>query len=346
MRLLLILLFLPSSIWADISFVSVQVNLGNISSTHEIVKHTFEFEVNNRPSQIYEVIPDCACSVVSFPTGSLEVGFRGSVVVIYEPYRYGHFEKNFIVRNSDGKEVVLSISGYIEPKSLNPYMEFPYQSGHLRFKSKNINLGKVSGKAPLRRPVRAFNSSDREIRFLDSVIAPRHIEIVFDSSRSVLPGQVYEFLLYYHPEYKNEFGLAQDQVTLFTDYPDSPPVLLNVNATITEIISDTAAAPRMETEQQEIDLGTTYVGVERLAAFKIFNNGSSNLQIHKIIPDNECEFVAISRRVIEPNESAELVVRFKSQSKPGLYRRSITVYSNDPENYVAKFYILVRIAGN
>jgi hypothetical protein len=327
---------------AEIIFISKSVNLGKVPNELSQIRYSFDFEVMISSSQIYEVIVDCACMVVSYPTQEMPVGTKGSIEVIFEPYRFGNFEKSFIVKHNKGKDILLSLSGYIEPKQLNPYVEFPYQAGKLRFKSKNVNLGKVSGKAPLRRPVKVFNASDTEI-FFDSTTTPKHIEVVFDSSKSVLPGQVSEFLIYYHPEYKKEYGLAQDQIIILTR--NHLPISLNINATLTEVQMDTSALPRMETEQQEVDLGLVPVGIERLASFKIFNSGKANLLIHNIIPDNECEFLAISSRVVSPQESAELVIRFKSQSKPGIYRRAITVYSNDPENYVAKFYVIVKIAG-
>ncbi len=327
---------------ADIIFVSRSISLGRIPNQHTVIRQSFDFEVMIAPSQIFDVISDCACSVSFYPTDLMPVGTQSSIEVVFEPYRYGSFEKNFIVKHNNGQDIVLSLSGYIEPRQLNPYVEFPYQADNLRFKSKNINLGKVSGKAPLRRPIKVFNSSDIEIAF-DSASTPKHIEVVFDTSRRILPGQVSEFLLYYHPEYKKGMGLVQDQILVFC--LNNAPISLNVNATLTEVHADTSAAPRMETEQQEVDLGLVSKGIERLASFKIFNSGKANLVIHNIIPDNECEFVAISSRIISPQESAELVVRFKSQSKPGIYRRAITVYSNDPENYVAKFYVIVKIAG-
>ncbi len=91
-------------------------------------------------------------------------------------------------------------------------------------------------------------------------------------------------------------------------------------------------------EETDIDLGTIPVEEnEVIGRIVFFNVGGETLEITKVSGPCACFAGYSGDKVVRPEESGELEVRFdKSKIQAGSVRRVVNVWTNDPENKVAK----------
>jgi hypothetical protein len=171
-------------------FVKDSINLGRIDQNNTPIDADFHFEVKGSyPIQITSVTPDCACITSSFPTFLLNSGAKNKISIRYDAYKAGSFDKKFRVIYTEGNETmekILTLSGYITPHKPDPKIAYPYISGSLRMTNKTVNLGTITNEGVVKKKITLYNQSAESIK-IDSVITPKHIEIIFDSLMVIKP---------------------------------------------------------------------------------------------------------------------------------------------------------------
>lgn len=306
------------------------------------VRYVFKYAVaGTRPVRITAIKTDCACTVVSYDDKLQLPGSNGEILVEYAPYRPGKFSKGFEVLTDKGEAVTLTISGFIQPGDADAQLVYPYKMGSLRLKGKNINLGKINSKSLLRKTVTVFNDNDFDIWLKDSVDSPSHIELAFDENKRIKAFHSQDFLLYYNPFLKKEFGYSEDQITFFAESPKEETYQLTVTATLQEYFSDTLGGmfPSISLVDSLQDIGSISSKDSRLVNFRIKNIGKTPLDIHKVIPDEGCQLISLSKKRLLAEEEGVVTVRFKDNGKQGSDLRAITIYTNDPNRISAKVFI-------
>ncbi|TAN32523.1 DUF1573 domain-containing protein [Patescibacteria group bacterium] len=102
--------------------------------------------------------------------------------------------------------------------------------------------------------------------------------------------------------------------------------------------SDNAPRPRAKIENPAFDFGEIVFGVMATHTFKLFNNGNAPLEIKRVATSCSCTTAEVSKKMIEPGQSAEISVRYDTKamgSGPhgvGLQERIIYIKTNDPAN--------------
>jgi hypothetical protein len=95
-------------------------------------------------------------------------------------------------------------------------------------------------------------------------------------------------------------------------------------------------APKIEVEPAELNMGITYAGDVATGSFKIWNRGDAPLIISDIKRSCGCTVVALKKeqKTIPPGKftSVEVKLKPKGVRHNVLFKRSVTVLSNDPEN--------------
>jgi len=314
-------------------FEEDSVYLGRFQKNHEPITHTFNFKVVGNSVQIEKITSDCACTTPDYPKQEMSIGKRGSLKIAFSPYRSGPFEKHFLVKLKGVQESIqLTMAGYVDIFYPDPTLEFPHVVGDIRLKSRKISLGTISNEGVVSRKVEIYNQADFPVVFQDSIIAPKHIEFIFDSLRTIPPKSRKHFELFYNPKLKEDFGYVIDNITLFTE---DTTIALPIDASIKQYFPeideiDFDDAPELITSTDSINLGTIYLEVDRVIEFDIQNHGRVNLMIHKIIANYGSESLMITPQIIKPNETAGLRVRVKDIGKSGNQQRSVTLFTNDP----------------
>ena len=107
--------------------------------------------------------------------------------------------------------------------------------------------------------------------------------------------------------------------------------------------SASISAPRIQTDSSEIHLGTIYAGEIKEHTFILNNKGDSPLKITRIHNSCGCAAVMINNKTVQPNEKANLLVRFNSKNFRGKIIRQITISCNDPQESNKQFTIKANI---
>ncbi len=104
-----------------------------------------------------------------------------------------------------------------------------------------------------------------------------------------------------------------------------------------------AEAPKLVAENPDFHFGQIYQGARLEHTFRVDNNGDAPLVIEKISSSCGCTAALMSEMTIAPQASAELKVAFDSARFSGPVVKTVYVYTNDPLNRVAQFYIRGKV---
>lgn len=300
----------------------------------EIIQHEFAFKVKNGGrAKITDVKPDCACSVATFPKQMLEGGGTYSIMVEFDPYQFGPFDKKFEVSwEGTTKTDVLIMKGSILPTGVEANTGFPKSWGNLQLKNSVVFFGDISNKSIVKKRVEIYNPTNFPFTFEDSIIKPNYTEVIF-TERTIEPKKKLAIDIFYHPELKNDFGYSVDNIRFFTSDLFHPVMDLSVSANIfpVKIFEDSRDLPRLWVNSDTLDLGKVFSNGNYVVSFIIYNKGKQPLEISDIVPDDNTEIVGISKKSIEENEYSSVKVRiFDIAKTAGAKSRTIKLYSNDP----------------
>ncbi len=112
---------------------------------------------------------------------------------------------------------------------------------------------------------------------------------------------------------------------------DMPDTLQNV----------TTQTPKIEFTEQEYDFGSFEpVGNDTLKShsFRFLNIGQQPLVILHVATGCGCTQPQYTKTPIQPGDTGIVTVNYKGYGQPiGKFRKSVTVYSNDPRSYTRIF---------
>jgi len=334
---LLSLSFVASAQSNKIEIVNDSVYLGRIP-LEDAIQYDFEFKVKRGgQAQIKEIKTDCACSVVDYPKSVLRSGQMGKVKVEFDPYKPGPFEKRFLVSwEGSAAEDELILKGYIEPNTVPIDLDFPVEWGRFRLKSKTIAFGNIPNQSVVRRRVQVHNPTSFTFNFEDSVVLPKYLEVVW-GEQSLLPNSTINFDIYFDPSIKNDFGYSLDNLLFFTNDPNHPQLSLDISS---NIYLDTRNRPKVEmpkapeiwVSDDTLSLGKVFSSNSFVVTFVVYNRGKEKLQIHEIVPDQDCVIMEVGKKELLENEYTNIKVRVSDLFKnAGTQYRTIKIINNDPK---------------
>jgi hypothetical protein len=143
----------------------------------------------------------------------------------------------------------------------------------------------------------------------------------------------------------SDWGFVVDQVYIAVNGEQPKDSRLSVSATIEEDYSSwspeqLATAPDIQFKETSFDFGDVKHGEKVEHAFRISNDGKSNLILRKVRTSCGCTASKPDKEVLKPGETANIPVSFNTRGRNGRQNQSITVYSNDPK----KSTMLLRIS--
>lgn len=103
------------------------------------------------------------------------------------------------------------------------------------------------------------------------------------------------------------------------------------------------AAPNLVVEQPTFDFGEVSQGQTVRHSFSFNNDGDEPLLIEKVRSSCGCTAALISAKTLAPGESGEVQATFDSTRFRGAVTKTISLYSNDPEQPVIKLYVKGRV---
>ena len=95
--------------------------------------------------------------------------------------------------------------------------------------------------------------------------------------------------------------------------------------------------PRMELHEREHHFGKFYAQEDSVHrhVFTFTNTGQKDLVVVHAIGGCGCTQPSFSKEPVKPGATGRVTVTFKATGmKPGFFRKSVTVFSNDPRSYL------------
>lgn len=333
---------------AQAKFEEEIYNFGEIKEDGGKVTHTFNFtNSGGQPLIVHNVRASCGCTSPDWTRQPVQPGNKGFVKATFDPRnRPGNFNKSVIV-TTNGKDptIVLRITGKVLPKERTIEDIYPREMGNIRMKSSHLSFTRIAPEEVKTEELELVNTSDEKVAInFDRV--PEHLTIKM-VPETLDPEQEGKIVATYDASVKDDWGFVVDQVYLNMNGETDRRNRLSVSATIEEDYSkwtdeEMANAPVIEIDDRVFDFGEINQGEKVSHAFRIKNEGKSNLVLRKIRASCGCTAIQPEKKVISPGESTKLIAQFNSRGMSGRQNKSVTIYSNDPK----KSTLLLRLTGS
>jgi hypothetical protein len=320
-----------------ISFKKTQHNFGDIKESDGSVKAEFEFtNYGQKPIIIESVMADCGCTSPEYPRQPILPGKSAIISTTFDPAnRPGRFVKSVTVSsNTEPKITVLTLSGNVLEREPTIEDIYPYAMGTLRLDKTHVSFLKMDKSEIKENSVAVINNSKTENIELSFQNTPAHIEI--KSSPAVLkPGQKGEIKIKYNANKVADWGFVLDRLFVVInknmDYNNRLSVSVNIEENFEKLSpQELANAPKAVYENPTFNFGSLKEGQKIDYAFKLKNEGKSNLIIRNIKPSCGCTAISPEKTMIAPGESTEIKMVFDSKGTMGRQYKTITVITNAP----------------
>ena len=327
-----------------IKFNEETFDFGNVVEENGPVAHEFYFtNAGNKPIQILSVNPSCGCTTPGWSKEPILPGKSGTIKAQFDPHgRPGYFSKSLSVTTDGSKDpVVLHIKGTVTSKEKSSKTELKTPSGNLRIKSLSINFGKIYRKDEfVTREHEVLNAGTKPVTYLGKFDGPNYIRVSVEPS-TLNPGQNGIIKISYNGKVKNQYGFQSDNIVLHTDDELSPKKSFNIYATVEDFFpelkpEELAKAPQLRFTSQSLDFGMMKQNQPTSKEFQISNTGKTILEIRSVVGNCTCIQAASEKSTLKAGESTSIKITFNPQDRKGTQTKSVTVYSNDPQNPVQR----------
>ncbi|MGD8779783.1 MAG: DUF1573 domain-containing protein [Ignavibacteria bacterium] len=144
------------------------------------------------------------------------------------------------------------------------------------------------------------------------------------------------------------YGQQKKYVYIFSNDPDNPQYRVSFTAIVMRKNKDQSLneqKPVLKLEKNQHDFGKVEEGKVVSYDLKFSNAGNKKLKIERVKTSCGCTAVLISDKVIEPGKTGEINIKLDTSDRLGKMARTITVFSNDPENPEKTIILFVDIQG-
>jgi uncharacterized cupredoxin-like copper-binding protein len=128
-------------------------------------------------------------------------------------------------------------------------------------------------------------------------------------------------------------GMQQKYVTIMSNDKEKPQLMIEVVGNVIPAPKD-PNVPTMKFERNQFDFGKVKEGKMLVHTFKYKNIGKTELLIKDVRSSCGCTAAILSGKNLKPGEEGTLKVEFDTKGRLGRNSKSITIFSNDPDNPV------------
>ncbi len=127
-------------------------------------------------------------------------------------------------------------------------------------------------------------------------------------------------------------GKQRKFVYIFSNDPENPQLRLVFYANVfTKDNPDGSKKANIKLSKYNHNFGNVKEGEILDLKVDIINTGTANLKISRVKSSCGCTAALLTSKIIEPNKNAELKIEFDTKHLSGQVARTVTLYSNDPE---------------
>lgn len=342
--LMFIAIAVPIAVMAQKPAINFEVktyDFGKINEGDGKVSFTFNFTNSGKtPLVINRVQASCGCTTPEWTKAPIEPGKKGSVTATYNPEgRPGIFTKSITVfSNSSEETVTLIIKGEVIPRTVSEANPFPVKSGDISVRQKVVQLNNVSKGAVATKVLEIKNTGKKDVRptvgnlpgYLTASVSPQVLK----------PNEEGKITFAFNSKACNQWGPLNvtGYLVLNGQKNYSDEYMVRVVGNVVEdfskmTIDQKRKAPIAEVETKNVNLGEIKTGSRKTAKFVLKNRGLSNLDVRRVVNQNQELNVHPSRASIAKGQAGAIIAEVNTNTLPaGDYKKSFTVQTNDPDN--------------
>jgi hypothetical protein len=237
--------------------------------------------------------------------------------------------------------VILQIKGQVAVEGEVEKIQFQAANGSWKLKSGSFNLGKVFTKDEFTvRDFQVLNGGTKPVTFSGKYVGPAYIKIDVQP-QTLEPGEKGNIKVSYNGKMKGVYGFQSDNVELFTDDELNSTKSFSVYATLEDefpqlTAEELAKAPQLRVQFSTIDFGKLRPHTASVREVQFYNMGKKELDIKALQGNCSCVTASAEKTSIKPGQSSTIKISIDPQDRKGSLQKSLTIYSNDPQNPVQR----------
>lgn len=315
-------------------------DFGAIKEAAGSVTHEFTFLNNsNRPIKILSVQASCGCTTPAWSKDPVAPGKSGFIQASFNPAgRPGYFTKSLTVTTDfDSNPVILQIKGQVAVEGEKENGQFQATNGSWKLKSGSFNLGKVFIKDEFTvRDFAIINSGSKPVTYTGKYAGPSYIKVDVQP-KTIAPGEKGNIKVSYNGKLKGKYGFQSDNVEIYTDDELNANKSFSVYATLEDefpqlTAEELAKAPQLRVQVSTLDFGRLRPNTASVREIQFYNTGKRELDIKSLQGNCTCVTASAEKTKIKPGESSSITISLNPQDRKGALQKSLTIYSNDPQN--------------
>ncbi len=340
----------PAAERASVVWLETAHDFGTIEEDSGEVFCRMRFvNVGRIPAAIVNVRATCGCTMPYYSKEPIAPGDTGVVQIKYNPAaRPGRFEKKvFVDLNTMPERQALAISGVVKGSTRSIKSRYPVDAGSLKLDNQVVAFGEITKGKAKSVFLEAYNQTSDTI-YPKFGPVPSYISISM-APEAVPPGEQTTFVFYFNTLKSSQWGLVEDELTLFPA-PDGEGFDLSTVAVVNEDFSsltakqrEKAAVAAVSTELLDFDRLKRDQGKCR-GSFTIKNAGKSPLLIRRVYTTDKTLSVSAAAEKLGKGKRAEVIVEVDpSLAEGGLIDAWVTIVTNDPVNPRQKVRVTAEI---
>jgi hypothetical protein len=319
-------------------------DFGSIKEHGGPVMHEFTFLNNSsRPIKIVNVQASCGCTTPDWSKEPVAPGKSGFIQASFNPVgRPGYFNKQLTVTTDfDSNPILLQIKGQVAVDGEEEKIQFQSTKGSWKLKTGSFNMGKVFIKDEFTvRDFQILNGGDKPVTFSGKAVGPSYIKVDVQP-KTLAPGEKGNIKVSYNGKMKGRYGFQSDNIEIITDDESIPTKSFSVYATLEDefpqlTAEELARAPQLRVQATTLDFGRLRPNTASVREVQVFNTGKKELDIKSLQGNCTCVTASAEKTSIKPGESSSVKISLDPQDRKGALQKSLTIYSNDPQNPVQR----------
>lgn len=306
-------------------------DFGNIQEVNGAVAYDFEFvNQGTAPILIKNVESSCGCTSPEWTKQPVLPGKKGFVKATFNPKdRPGFFDKTITVYSNAKPGVIeLKIKGTVQGKTRTVLDDYPYElpSG-LRLPLEEISLMKVHKGEVKSMAIGVFNNAGKQVSVSFTGLPP-YIQMAMEPQQIANKSKA-TIKAAYNTAMHGEFGLNRDIVTMVVDGKKYDlPVSVFIEEDFKNVKLETA--PIADADKKYYNFGQTASAQPASFTYQVKNTGKSPLKIHRVYTNDERVVATITKKELQPGESAPITVKTVAGADTGKITSVVSIITNSP----------------
>lgn len=328
--LLYLLAFLPLSVSAQkLTIAKSTVDVGR-TGWKQPVTAVFELKAKGKVS-IEAVQPDCNCTVVDYPKGTLTDKFQ--IRMTYDAKQLGHFDKQAAIKtNASSKPFYIRMKGQVLEDYIDLSADYPVEMGGLRIDKNYLEFADANKGDQLIEELKIYNNGTKTCHpilmhlpsYLTATVTPEELR----------PGKTGKITVHLNSSKLHDFGLTQSSVYLGSNPGDKVRQDHEIGLSVVLLppfAGPVQNPPVIRLSKEKVDI--SFEGKKKKTeVIDITNSGLSELKITSMQMFTRGLRVALGKSRLQPGESTKLkVTAIRDELKRVRTRPRILMITNDPE---------------